>query len=107
MAIAMFVAGATASANLFIASAALFLALGYVLGLVPAAIAGVSFAFAPRGFQRLWLAPVFGVAGVWLADAIGGSISSGVLVMGVEPVHLGAGAVAAFVCAWIARGKAG
>ena len=105
MAIAVSVAGGTASGGLIIASAGLFLALGYVLGLAPAAVAGGAYTFAPPRFQRLWLAPIFGIGGVWLADVISDVVSGGALVTGATPVHLGAGAVAALVCAWIARAQ--
>lgn len=105
LAIGVAIAGGTASANLVIGSAALFLALGYALGLAPAAITGVAYAFAPPRLQRLWVAPLLGAAGVWLANVISSVASQGALVTGGEPMHLAAGAIAALACAWIVRAR--
>lgn len=61
-----------AAALAVLASAPLFLVFGYVFGLGPALIAGVAYAWAPRALQRIVLAPLYGVAAVWLFHFVAG-----------------------------------
>lgn len=79
--------------------------MGYIFGFGPALIAGLVYALLPGALQRLMLAPFPGAGAVWIFfEILGATANSGLSAnMSTEPMMLGAGAIASFACAWIAR----
>lgn len=80
--------------------------MGYIFGIGPALVAGLIYALLPGGSQRLIFAPILGAASVSafymvLSATLANPGISPKLSM--EPMMLAAGAISAFICAWIAR----
>lgn len=76
---------------------------GYWIGFVPALVTGLLFAFAPASLQRVILSPIYGLIAIWIATRVGNLVTGGAMGGGSEPFMLAAGAIAALVCALVAK----
>lgn len=94
---------ASGAVALTIGAALMFIIFGYFIGLAPALVTGILFAFSPPALQRVALSAVYGAASVWLVNKVADVTTRGALGGGAEPFMLAAGAFAAVCCALIAK----
>ena len=104
-------AGALASVTAYVATQSggpLLSALGfvfsylwapYLVGTLPALAAGTAYAFAPHGWQRIMLSPVYGA----IPSAIGAAFFNVGDRLGIMILAASIGAMAALICAIIVR----
>lgn len=82
----------------------LVIGFGYIIGIGPALLAGIAYAASHGVFQRVLLAPLYGIAATWLFFKVVSNLDEDLrLLARGDPILLSIGALAALICAIIAR----